>query len=146
MQIGRVLGGRLGVIGEDGAFADDGLFHVLPASPELGCARAGSIVESQTYIPASAFTGAGACVAVPEVPAPGSGRRAARGRRSCRAADRRLVVFGIAPARTTLVSLSGPSGVATEHLAESDYGAFLFVLPVMGSVPGRAPLRVTFAH
>jgi hypothetical protein len=31
-QIGRLLDGRLGVIGQDGEFNDDGLFHELPAS------------------------------------------------------------------------------------------------------------------
>ncbi len=32
LQIGRLLDGRLGVIGQDGQFGDDGLFHELPAS------------------------------------------------------------------------------------------------------------------
>jgi hypothetical protein len=32
VQIGRVVGGQLGVLGQDGAFGDDGKFHVLPPS------------------------------------------------------------------------------------------------------------------
>jgi hypothetical protein len=30
VQVGRLVDGRLGVLGEDGAFADDGRFHALP--------------------------------------------------------------------------------------------------------------------
>jgi hypothetical protein len=41
LQFGRVLNGRLGVLGQDGAFSDDGRFHALPAavnSIPVGCA------------------------------------------------------------------------------------------------------------
>jgi hypothetical protein len=34
VQIGRVVDGKLGVLGQDGAFHDDGLFHELPVQPE----------------------------------------------------------------------------------------------------------------
>jgi hypothetical protein len=148
VQIGRVLGERLGVIGEDGAFADDGLFHVLPAEPEGGCTTAGSILVSQAYIAASAFTGAGGCAAVSGVASPTARaqRRAVRARPLCSPADLRLVIYGLAPPRATAVRLHGLSRVATEHLAASDYGAFIFVLPAAGSAPSRAPLRVTFAY
>jgi len=36
VQIGRVVDGKLGALGQDGAFHDDGLFHELPVQPE-GC-------------------------------------------------------------------------------------------------------------
>src|SRR4051794_38495930 len=32
VQLGRLAGGRLGVLGQDGAFADDGRFHELPTA------------------------------------------------------------------------------------------------------------------
>ena len=34
MQVGRVVDGRLGILGQDGAFHNDGLFHELPVQPE----------------------------------------------------------------------------------------------------------------
>lgn len=34
VQIGRVVDGKLGVLGQDGAFRDDELFHELPVQPE----------------------------------------------------------------------------------------------------------------
>src|SRR5271157_2043460 len=34
VQIGRVFHGKLGVLGQDGAFHNDGLFHELPVQPE----------------------------------------------------------------------------------------------------------------
>ena len=34
VQIGRVVDGKLGVLGQDGAFHNDGLFHELPLQPE----------------------------------------------------------------------------------------------------------------
>lgn len=35
----RLLGGQVGVLGQDGAFGNDGRFHPLPAYPELGYGR-----------------------------------------------------------------------------------------------------------
>jgi hypothetical protein len=34
VQVGRVVDGQLGILGQDGAFHDDGLFHALPVQPE----------------------------------------------------------------------------------------------------------------
>jgi hypothetical protein len=34
VQVGRVVDGQLGVLGQDGAFHNDGLFHALPVQPE----------------------------------------------------------------------------------------------------------------
>jgi len=34
VQVGRVVDGQLGILGQDGAFHNDGLFHALPVQPE----------------------------------------------------------------------------------------------------------------
>jgi hypothetical protein len=46
VQIGRVVDGRLGILGQDGAFHNDGLFHELPVQPEAcgGLNRSGQLV------------------------------------------------------------------------------------------------------
>jgi len=70
VQIGRVVDGRLGALGIDGAFHDDGLFHELPIEPQ-GCGSVnpqgqlvgltgGSGIET-----ASAYQGLGGCVTEP---------------------------------------------------------------------------------
>ncbi len=59
VQVGRVLDGRLGVIGIDGAFHDDGRFHPLPAAalPDAGGAPRGweAPADSGCYLPTQPF-------------------------------------------------------------------------------------------
>ena len=43
VQIGRVVGGRLGVLGQDGALANDGRFHPLPAAVSESPVDCGSL-------------------------------------------------------------------------------------------------------
>jgi hypothetical protein len=150
VQIGRVLDGRLGVIGEDGAFDNDGLFHVLPVEPLADCVHAATFIAfPRRYIAASAFTGADSCVLPtmrggdnPTTQPP----RAVAGERACAIADLRVVVYGVATLHATSVRLSSTSGVMTEHLVAADRGAFLFVLPAVGVDANPARLRITFVH
>jgi hypothetical protein len=67
VQIGRVLDGELGVLGQDGAFHDDGRFHALPIQPE----SCGSLNRSAELVgltgasnieTASAYQGLHGCV------------------------------------------------------------------------------------
>jgi len=145
LQIGRVLGGRLGVIGEDGAFGNDGLFHVLPVEPRTGCTYAPAGSYFVAYAPTSALSGSGVC-ATPMVGFQSlkALTRVARGSRACPAADLRLVVFGVAPKRVATVRLVSSSVVESERLVAADGGAFVFVLA--GVQASRAHFRVTFGH
>jgi hypothetical protein len=67
LQIGRLLDGKLGALGQDGAFADDGRFHELPASAAAdinGCALLDGRGRLFTNVtaderPASAWIGTG---------------------------------------------------------------------------------------
>lgn len=145
LQIGRVLDGRLGVIGEDGAFGNDGLFHVLPVEPRAGCTYAETGSYDVGYVPTSAFTASALCV----TPIVGFRRskaltRLARGSRACPTSDLRLVVFGVANRRVTTVRLAGSFGVRSERLVAADRGAFVFVLA--GVHASRAQVRVTFGY
>jgi hypothetical protein len=148
VQIGRVLDGRLGIIGEDGAFGDDGLFHVLPVQPTGGCTQSAAEDAFVGYVPASAFTGSGSCTppSTPLRPSDAALRRAARSSRACPAGDLRLVVYGLASARATRARLSGAFGVVSEQLVPADRGAFIFVLPSSDLAGGRRSVRVTFGY
>jgi hypothetical protein len=67
VQIGRIVDGELGVLGQDGAFHDDDLFHALPVQPE-GCgslSRSGQLLGltgGSNIETASAYQGIEGCV------------------------------------------------------------------------------------
>jgi hypothetical protein len=67
VQIGRIVDGQLGVLGQDGAFHDDGLFHALPIQPEScgSLSRSGELVGltgGSNIETASAYQGLDGCV------------------------------------------------------------------------------------
>jgi hypothetical protein len=75
VEVGRLLGSRLGVLGRDGAFGDDGRFHPLPAG---GLANGGQCANldangrlfytvSAYDLPASGWHSAGSCIVAPEI-------------------------------------------------------------------------------
>lgn len=155
-QVGRVFDGKLGVIGEDGAFANDGLFHPVPVQPGRDdCTRAKSFVAFPGLIPASAFIGPGSCTAPNAAANEGrdTGTRAgptalpsrhdARSAKStCRSSGLRLVVFGIAPQNAAGIRLTGVVPRVSEYFG-SEGRAFLFVLPARsGSRASPTHLRV----
>ena len=148
VQIGRVLDNRLGVVGEDGAFGNDGLFHVLPVEPLTDCIHASTAILYPGYIPASAFTGAGSCVA-PSLNgslSPATNRRNAAGYRACPTKDLRLIVYGVANPGARSVRLTTSSGVVSERLVAANRGAFIFVRPASGVNAGHGQVRVTFGR
>jgi hypothetical protein len=73
VQIGRILDGKLGVLGQDGAFHDDRLFHELPVEPQ-GCGgvskgRPVSMGGGADIEAASAYQGLDGCTIEREDPA-----------------------------------------------------------------------------
>jgi hypothetical protein len=55
VQVGRIVGGRLGQLGSDGAFGDDGRFHPLPADVLPGGAGAAGDLFEQCRAPGQTF-------------------------------------------------------------------------------------------
>jgi hypothetical protein len=148
VQIGRVLDNQLGVVGEDGAFGDDGLFHVLPVEPLTDCIHASTAILYPGYIPASAFTGAGSCVAplLSGSLSPATSRRVVAGFRACPMKDLRLVVYGVANPGATSVRLTSSSRVVSERLVAANRGAFIFVLPAARVDASHGQVHVTFGR
>jgi hypothetical protein len=148
IQYGRVARDTLGVLGEDGAFGDDGQFHALPVERLAGCVSSASVADSSVLVPASGFSGPGSCAA-PPLAGPdsfGRGRRVARSAEAaqCSPAALRLVVYGVAAPGTLTVRLRSAAGTRTEHLVAADHGAFMFVLAANAGAAGR--LRLEFAR
>jgi len=148
LQYGRVAGDTLGVLGEDGAFGDDGVFHALPVERLAGCISTASVAESAVLVPASGFSGPGSCASPPLAgpEAVGRARSTARsaGSARCPPAALRLVIYGVAAPGTRTVRLRNAAGTRTEHLVEADHGAFIFVLAANAEAAGR--LRLEFAR
>jgi hypothetical protein len=142
LQYGRVAGNTLGVLGEDGAFGDDGQFHALPVERLAGCIGTAGSSESAVLVPASGFSGPGSCVppTLAEREPPDRARR--DDANECSLAAVRLVVYGVAAPGTRTARLLSVRGTSTEQLAAADHEVFIFVLPASADIPGR--LHVEF--
>jgi len=126
VQVGRLLDGRLGVLGQDGAFKDDGLFHELPSSvlsPDT-CSQPGyAVIYNSEGLPA-----AGAMPGPMQTCLyPGAAQTRDPQLPHCPAGDERLLAFGVL----------GPHAVSVSYKAEGalhtiatigGHGAYLIVL------------------
>ena len=144
LQIGRRLDGRLGVLGEDGEFNDDGLFHELPAAvldPDMCFQPTDRVLLSDAGLPAAG-----------ELQSPTTSCQASwepRTRpsepRHCPAGDERLVAFGVLGPHAVSVSYRARGQLHTVATA-GGLGAYLIVLrsppdpshniPVLGGTSG----------
>lgn len=134
IQVGRVLSGTLGVLGQDGAFRDDGRFHPFSANVEgpLDCGISdahGRAFFNDTLInvPASGFTGG--C------------RIGSKGRHAfprCPPADLRYAYYGLLGPDATSVTYANSTGHLVTTLTAGSDGAYLVVLmPPRSCDPGR---------
>ncbi len=129
LQVGRIVDGRIGVLGEDGAFDNDGAFHPLSVNflDGGGCgtedAHGDAFLNEQLHgTPASALTSdqqhaSGGCyTAGPPWP-------------FCPPSDLRDIYFGLlGPNAVSITHLTATGGMATTPTAGRD-GAYLIVLP-----------------
>ncbi len=128
VQFGRVVAGRLGVLGRDGAFADDGAFH--PFSSEfldgVGCgtddARGDAFVNEQFHgTPASAL-------ARDQQHTSGGCYTASSRQTSCPPTELRDVYFGLLGPDAASITRTATGGGGTNPTAGTE-GAYLIVLP-----------------
>jgi hypothetical protein len=108
IEVGRLLDGRLGVIGQDGAFHNDGKFHELPTAALSNGGQCATLdangrlfhTVSANGVPASGWHGRGSC-ASPLPPGAGISPPPADG--YCPAADLRSLYYGLlGPDATTV--------------------------------------------
>jgi hypothetical protein len=154
VQLGRLVDGRLGVLGQDGAFADDGRFHPLSDNAfefTFNCATLDAHGHSYTVdiassLPASGLDGPsardGGCVAPTARALRPAGVRPRRNRRppgpTCPPGSLRAVYFGMLGPDATTVSYTTANGrLATAPTAGPD-GAFLIVLPATAGAQGES--------
>ena len=145
IQIGRLLDGKLGAIGQDGAFGNDGRFHVLPVSAafdSIGCTlldRTGRLFTNVTADAraASGWIGAGGrlggCVPASAGPYE-KGLRLTRRERAegarpatiCRQSDLRNIYYGLLGPQATSITYKLDGERRTLATIGSD-GAYMFV-------------------
>lgn len=159
LQVGRIVDGRLGVLGQDGAFSDDHLFHPLPVLP-APCTSA-PVTIGPAVVPASGLAGPAGFIGVPTsaggcaIVTPNSDAQSARrahlanraarsgtastaqvGESACPSNDLRILFYGVVTGAATSVELYAPGFEQTQTLPPGDHGGFLFVL---SADPGRVP-------
>jgi hypothetical protein len=137
LQIGRLLDGRLGVLGQDGQFHDDGLFHEIPATaldPDTCIAPSVWTIMSEDGLPAAGAlqSPASSCVA------PWLGAHASDSK-PCPAGDERLIGFGVLGPHAVSVSYMVDGRLHTVHTA-GRLGAYLIVLRVPPKLQHNAPV------
>lgn len=135
IQIGRVVSGRLGVLGQDGAFANDGRFHPLPAQVIENPADCGppDALERSPLIARTVGRQMGLSVSSQGVPAsdyplgcsPPGDREAHPNPPVCPLADERAIFAGTLGLSARSITYSAPAGPRTIKLGPD--GAYLIV-------------------
>jgi hypothetical protein len=136
LQVGRVLGGRFGELGLDGAFGDDDRLHTPPPGqiPEGAVAGAGQ-VNDECLEPGETF--AGEIGALDRSAAFGAQERPAVPH-----ADLRRISFGLLGRHALALTYQTAHGRRRTIRLHSPYGAYLIVQPVTphpGTGVGAAP-------
>jgi hypothetical protein len=148
--VGRVQNGRLGVVGRDGVFGDDGRFHELTPAAQTSTVCGGRTTDgafvsfrSMPPIPASGYTGPpgtaiGGCRERVNLDGPTVSpqtRRKLRGVPECSVASLRRVVAGFAGPSAASATLVAPGYRKTLTLDPKESGAYLFVVRSTSSEP-----------
>jgi hypothetical protein len=127
VQVGRLLDGKLGVIGIDGEFEDDGLFHELPAAvlDPYTCSEPNQhVLYGAVAMPAAAAMPG----PHPSCWYPGTIRPAGSEQPFCPARDEREVVFGVLGPHAVSVTYKAHGSLHTVPVS-GVHGAYLIVLP-----------------
>ena len=143
VQVGRVVEGKLGVLGQNGAFANDGRFHELPADvlTQAYCQQpdgAGNLFIAISYqgMPASALPQGCRPSAQPEPPQIAD-RPQPPALPTCQPADERILYFGLLGPRAESITYDNDREQATTTTVFGPEGAYLVVLRPDDQHPSR---------
>lgn len=130
LQIGRLQAGKIGAVGQDGAFENDGHFHPIPLHENFPCGQTDArgylfLNVFEREIPASAALGAAAGCYVGQ-PAPGIPRQPHR-LGGCSVRDLRNVAYGVLGPDAVSITYNINHHLVTERTGPD--GAYLVVLP-----------------
>lgn len=156
--VGRTQNGKIGVVGRDGVFNDDGRFHELvPESRPSGACGGGAdgqlgFNSDGPPVPASGYSGrpgapgVGGCKEHVGNPATQSTQMRTRLRNVpvCRASGLRIVKYGFAGPRATKVTFSNDRFTRTADLDPKLSGAYVFV--VLPKEAGSEPPVLTTTY
>ncbi len=154
LQVGRVEGGRLGVLGQDSAFGDDGRFHALPAAvlpPGYGGSadQVECVLDGETVIFEDLNadrSGVRLLPAESSGPPPKHPGEALHPTGVPPVGDLRALAYGALGPHAVSVTYRTPSGLRTTAVSRAD-GGFLIVEPagfissrdtIGGSISGAA--------
>jgi hypothetical protein len=137
VQVGRVFEGRLGVLGRDGAFANDGRFHEIPPDvlaradcQQTDGAGNGFLAVSYQGLPASGLGGGCRAPGQPEPPPRPSGLPRPPQPPTCPAADERILYYGLLGPQGESVTYRGAGGrVVTAPTSGPDSGYLVVLRP-----------------
>ena len=148
LVIGRVQGDQLGVVGRDGVFGNDGLFHRLSPGAQASDTCGGGtgtddfrLISSGPPVPASGYTGPpgtriGGCRERVKLDGPtvsSQTRRRLKNVPECASSSLRFVIAGFAGRRPVEAAIAGRGyPTQTTPLDPSDDGAYLFVVEPIG--------------
>jgi hypothetical protein len=147
-QVGRVQDGRLGVVGQDGAFANDGRFHVLGPTVLSGAecaARDGAghafLAISYSGLPASALERGCTAQSLENLHLPkGAPKPTASQLPQCAHDDLRIVYYGLlGPAASAVTYRAGDGSVTRPDGKHRLTGGFS-----IGRTPGSGLLSVKY--
>lgn len=136
VQVGRVEGDRLGELGIDGAFGDDGRLHalaadVLPPGPGASSAQVECVQSGRTLVAEYPDADRNAVQLLSMLPERGPRTIPARG-------DLRTLAYGLLGPRAVSVTFRTPTGLRTEAVS-GPQGAFLIVEPAGFLRPAEKP-------
>lgn len=128
VQLGRVVDGRLGVLGRDGTFGDDGKFHERGAEilQQTDCQQAdgaGHVFIAMTYHGLAASGDATGCVARAR-------DRGRDGRPVCPPGSLRTVFYGLLGPQAKAITYLDAAGAVVRRPVSGPDGAYVVVRPV----------------
>jgi hypothetical protein len=142
LQIGRMQGDQFGVVGRDGAFDDDGLFHALGPQvlDQAACIPRderghGFLAIRNAELPGSALSGS--CLPPSMVRA--FGGRVPPSMTPCREAAVRTVDYGLLGPHARTITYKSPSGAPRTIPVARGTGAYLIVSPPQATVRMSGP-------